>query len=254
MLRQSQPADHGPMEFFNAHRLAFGASLSARSGRPDLIDDLLSRAFSSFEVNAAQQSEGSPQPACHKGCSTCCTLRVTATAPEVLMVARAVRHLANKESLQEFELIPRLGQADQATRGLGEEQRVKLRRRCPLLLEACCAIYPVRPLACRAHLSFDKSACIDAARGQLTKVPYSEAYMTVRSLIQNALQSALRTAGLAWANYELNQAVCIALADTYCEQSWLRGVDVFAEAMVDDISLAEMASTYDRINAQLPAG
>jgi hypothetical protein len=56
-------------------------------------------------------------------------------------------------------------------------------------------------------------------------------------------------AGLAWGSYELNQALQIALCDETCEHAWLTGNDVFAPALITDVSLAEMAETFDAIKA-----
>jgi len=44
-------------------------------------------------------------------------------------------------------------------------------------------------------------------------------------------------------------ALSIALADEGCERAWLAGADVFADALVMDISLDEMANGFDRIHA-----
>jgi len=74
-------------------------------------------------------------------------------------------------------------------------------------------------------------------------------HLNIRSLVQNALQSALRDAGLAWGNYELNQALQIALCDETCEAAWMAGVDVFAPALITEVSLEEMAETFDVIKA-----
>jgi hypothetical protein len=75
--------------------------------------------------------------------------------------------------------------------------------------------------------------------------------MRIRSLIQNAMQSALRDAGYAWGVYELNHALSIALDDEGdAEGAWLDGDDVFADALVADISLQEMATTFDRIHGR----
>ncbi|HEY9193603.1 MAG TPA: YkgJ family cysteine cluster protein, partial [Methyloversatilis sp.] len=73
----------------------------------------------------------------------------------------------------------------------------------------------------------------------------SVAHRTVRSLVQNAMQSALRDAGYAWASYELNHALRLALADPGTDAAWLAGEDVFADAQVDEISPLEMARTFD---------
>lgn len=242
-------AGDGALVFFRAQHRAFAETLELRCGRDDMLPALLSQAYSSFEGNVEVQAEGQPYIACHKGCATCCTIRVIATAPEVLMLARYIR--ANEAALKAagIDLRQRLNDTDRATRGLGESQRVALRRRCPFIDNGVCVIYPARPLACRGHASYDKRACVEAAAGRLDSIPLSIPHMMVRSLIQNALQSALREAGYVWAAYELNHALIISLGDGACEAAWRAGEDIFAPAVVTEISLDEMASTFDRIHA-----
>lgn len=241
--------DFGPLAFFKAQQQAFSETLKASQGLENLIDGLLTQAYSSFEHNVEIQEEGMPPLACRKGCATCCTLRVTATAPEVLMIGRYVRWSADNLKAVNIDLTERIAAADEKTRGLDEQQRVVLRQRCPYIHNGDCLIYQVRPLACRGHASYDVRACVEAAAGRSDEIPYSAPHMTVRSLVQNAMQAALRNAQLAFGLYELNHAVCLALQDETCCQAWLSGVDVFAPAAVAELSAAEMAHTYDAILA-----
>lgn len=240
----------GPLDFFKALHGAFSETLAARKGREDLIDGLLAQAFGSFEGNVEIQAEGMPAVACHKGCATCCTLRVTATAPEIFMVARAVRVVsATLKQRTGIDLIQRLAATDQQTRGLGEAERVALRCQCPFIVEGMCVIYPVRTLACRGHAAYDQEDCVRAAAGELASIAFSGPHLTVRGLVQNAMQSALRDAGYAFGLYEFNRALSMALADESLLAQWLAGVDVFAAALTTEVSLAEMASTFDAIKA-----
>lgn len=248
-MMHADPQDNSPLAFFKAHKRAFAATLADSRSRPDLVQDLLTQAFSSFEANVRIQSEGQPAVACHKGCATCCTIRVTATAPEILLVARYVRVAAEPLKQADVDLVQRLADADAATRGLSEQQRVALRRRCPFIVKGVCVIYAVRPLACRGHASHDKHACIDAAAGRTQSVPHSGPHMMVRSLVQNAMQSALRDAGYAWTAYELNHGLLIALENAGSAQAWAAGEDVFGPAQVSEVSLEEMEQTFDRIDA-----
>jgi hypothetical protein len=247
--------EFGPLAFFKALHQAFAATLAARHGREDLIDGLLAQAFGSFEGNLEIQSEGQAAVACHRGCATCCTLRVTATAPEIFMVARAVRAVsATLKQRAGIDLIRRLADADRKTRGLGEEQRADLQCQCPFIVEGVCVIYPVRTLACRGHASHDQQACIQAAAGRIGSIPFSAPHRTVRGLVQNAMQSALRDAGYAFGLYEFNRALSMALADESLLARWMAGAEVFAEALVADISLDEMAATFDAIQAHPQGG
>jgi Fe-S-cluster containining protein len=236
-----------PLEFFHALQSAFAATLAAHRERPGLIDAVLSRAFDCFDGNVALQRVTEPPIECHKGCATCCTMRVTATAPEVLLIARVVRASAPRFARLNVDLAGAVADADAATRGLDERQRLALRRRCPFIVNAVCAIYPARPLACRGLASHSKRACVDAAAGRAADVPTSAAYLEVRSVVQNAMQSALRDAGYAWSAYELNHALTIAFETPQAEVAWAGGADPFAAARADEVSAAEMASTFDRI-------
>lgn len=241
--------DFGPLSFFKAQHRAFAETLKQRQGTEGLVDGLLLQAWDSFDSNVDIQAEGKPPLACHKGCATCCTLRVTATAPEVLMIGRYVRWSDDRFKSIGIDLPARIADADAQTRGLDEAQRVTLRLRCPYIENGVCLIYQVRPLACRGHASYDVRACVEAAAGRAGEIPYSGPHMTVRSLVQNAMQSSLHEAGLAFGLYELNHAVCIALQNEACCEEWLSGADVFAPAAVTELSADEMAQTYDAIRA-----
>jgi Fe-S-cluster containining protein len=245
-----QNEEEGALAFFRAQHQAFAETLSTWRGRADMVPALLGQAYSSFEGNVEVQAEGHPAIACHKGCATCCTIRVTATAPEVLMAARYIRAADAALKKAGIDLPQRLAEADEATRGRDERQRVTLRRRCPFIAKGVCVIYPARPLACRGHASYDKRACAEAAAGRLDGIPLSMPHMMVRSLVQNAMQSALRDAGYVWAAYELNHALSIALADEGCEAAWTAGADVFAPALAAEVSQDEMARTFDRIHGR----
>lgn len=240
--------DFGPLAFFRALHQAFGQTLAVRKGHADLVEGLMAQAFDSFAGNAEIQAEGHPPLACHKGCATCCTLRVVATAPEIFLVARYIRNTAGVLAKIGVDLRARIAAADLATRGFGEAERVTLRRQCPFIITGgVCCIYPVRPLACRGHASYDVRACAEAAAGKRDEVPVSLPHATVRSLVQNAMQSALRDAGYAWLCHELNHGLTIALDDGTAFESWAAGEDVLAPARVADIRAEEMARTFDAI-------
>lgn len=239
--------DNSPLAFFRAMHGAFADVVALRRGRPELVEGLLSLAFGSFDGNVGIQAEGQPELDCRKGCAACCRLRVTATAPEVLLIARFIR--ATAPALQErgIDLAQRVADADADTRGLSEAERIKRRRRCPFIAKGACIIYPVRTLACRGHASHDRRACAGAMAGNDIVIPISQPHLMVRGIVQNALQSALRDCGYAWGLYELNHALHLALDDADCERRWLAGENVFADALVDEIDLDDMARTFDEI-------
>jgi len=247
--------EHGPLNFFKLLHRKFGIRLkpskseprdnifspdARESARHDLVSDILKEAFETFELNIVNASDDLYTIACRGGCANCCTIRVAATAPEILLIARTIK-------AREDDLANRIFEADALSNSLDEAERMSSALPCPLIEDDLCAIYAVRPLACRGHASYDQMACIDALNGFPVDVPISALHMQVRSLIQNSLQSALRDAGMPWATYELNAALKIALTDDGAEADWISGKDVFATAMLTEVSLEEMSETFDAI-------
>ncbi len=235
------------LDFFQQLHAHYDQVLTKWAEQPALLDAILHVAWGSFETNVQAQCEGLPALDCHKGCATCCTLRVTATAPEVLMLARFIRAVHPGLMQRGIDLPGQIARADDKTQGLGEVDRVAVRQRCPFIAQGVCVIYQVRPLACRGLASYDRHACAQAASGKIDEIPYSEPHMRVRSLVQNAMQSALRDAQLAWGSYELNQSLTLALNDAALEARWLAGEDVFAAAQVAEVDAVEMAQTFDAL-------
>ncbi|MBQ0945873.1 YkgJ family cysteine cluster protein [Ideonella sp. 4Y16] len=234
-------------DFFRQQQQAFAATLAQQAGAATLASQLLAQAADSFGANVAQQCADEPPLACGRGCATCCTLRVSATAPEVLAVAAFLRAVQPRLLSRGVDLVGQVRAADAATHGLGEAQRVALRQRCPFIAQGVCVIYAVRPLACRGHASHDLRACAEAAAGRRDEVPFSPGHRLVRALVQGALQSALRDAGLAWGAYELNAALLLALDDDATEAAWLAGQDPLSDAALDDVPADEMTRVFDAL-------
>jgi hypothetical protein len=235
-----------PQAFFCDLRQAFSQTL-ADPAKATGVDAALQQAWDSFDGNVAIQCEGQPPIACHKGCPSCCTLRVGVLAAEVFMIAAYVRAIAPTLQAHGIDLMARVREADVATRGLDEVARVKLNRRCAYIEQGVCLIHRVRPLACRGHASHDKRACVDAAAGRVDEVPFSGPHLLVRGLVQSALQAALRGRGLAWGTYEFNHALVLALDDARTPSNWLAGGDPLAAAATDAEQREAMAAWFDEI-------
>jgi hypothetical protein len=232
---------------FQALQRAFGDTLAQHAGRASLVPALAAQAFDNQAGNAALQCEGEPPLACTRGCAACCVLRVVASAPEVFTMARFLRAVVPPLAGRGIDLIARLRAADASTRGLGEPARLAAAQPCPFLAQGQCAVYRVRSLACRGHASFDAAACRDAVQGRSAAAPHSAGQRWARALVQNALQSALRDAGLAWQLYELNHALLLAWADPQAEAAWAAGGDPLAAAAVDEVPRAEMAAVFEQL-------
>ncbi len=238
-----------PLVLFKKLNATFIELIGPETVRAGMPERLLDEAFESFDDCVKSALDGVEAVlACRGGCASCCTIRVAATAPEVLLIKHYFSKL-QKARGAEFvrDLVGRIEQAHEATKDVGELDRMEVGEVCPFIENGLCVIYSRRPLACRGHASFSEHACVDALSGEEVDVPISEPHMTARSLVQNALQSALRDAGLGWGIYELNHALIIALKDENCETAWMGGEDIFAPARIADVSPEEIAETFDAI-------
>ncbi|MBI5262147.1 MAG: hypothetical protein HY852_10075 [Bradyrhizobium sp.] len=218
---------------FRELHAVFAHIVARNAGSAQLTESVAERAFDIFEANMGPLAAHLPPLACEKGCPSCCILRVTATAPEVFLLASYVRRIEASPQGAAIGLKRRIELADRATRGLGEAERMALRKPCPFIVRGMCIVHPVRPLACRGHASFDKKACARAAAGQDVEVPLSEPHHALRGSVQAALQSALRSAGLAWGLYEVIHGLALALDREEREADWVAGKDSLAPAAIE---------------------
>ncbi|MCI4678345.1 hypothetical protein K9U39_08160 [Rhodoblastus acidophilus] len=237
----------GPQAFFAAMRVSFDRILGEGRGDPRLVEALTAQAFESYERTAEIQSAGQPEPVCARGCDTCCCLHVSATAPEIFLAARFLRLTAPAFARHGVDLDERLARAHAATAGKSQQERFTSCQMCPFIIGGACAIYSVRTLACRGHVSYDRDACHDVAAGGDSDALLSGAHRTVRSLVQSALQASLRDAGLDWGVCEFLAGLDRALRDEDCEARWLRGEKVFSD-LREDLGVAQdMAATFDAL-------
>ncbi|WP_157080948.1 hypothetical protein [Novosphingobium naphthalenivorans] len=236
-----------PIDFFQEMRRGFGLILahegadSAAAARA-----LADSAFDWFEDNIATQAEGQPALACTKGCPTCCALRVTATAPEIFLMAHYIRMVEATPQGAQLQLTRRIVLAEEATRGRSEQERLDSGRPCPMLIEEACVLHPVRTLACRGHAAFSEEQCRAAASGEEVDVSISAAHLTLRALVQSALQAALRDRGLPWGLYELNQGLALTLAEPELVDDWFAGTDGLAPAALD-LDMAALGQAFDEL-------
>ncbi|MGD8368953.1 MAG: YkgJ family cysteine cluster protein [Desulfobacterales bacterium] len=105
------------------------------------------------------------EPVCKPGCASCCTARVTMTTLEGAFIASYLARLGENRLLEQirrsrdpnrfFPKITTNRLAEICLRGeeAPAEEMAETLGTCPLLEADRCAIYPVRPLACRTMVS-----------------------------------------------------------------------------------------------------
>lgn len=164
---------------------------------------------------------------CREGCSHCCHGEVTATAPEVIALASAIRETFPPAATA--ALIERLTDQNGERRGQTDEERAASRRACPMLEGDRCSFYANRPLTCRTHHSSSVDACRDRRDGISTAVPIFADFSIATKPVFAGAMDGFRDSGCAVEPLWFSSAREIALQAETAER-WCRGENPFAAA------------------------
>lgn len=171
-----------------------------------------------------------PRPiACAAKCPYCCHIRLTASAPEILLVLHHIHSTWDEAEIA--TLLRKVNNTDRLTRGRNEGERARMRLPCPLLKDGSCSVHTVRPLSCRAVASVDVGACKQAYRSRMQDgvTMYEPQYLAANG-VGYGLHAGLADAGYPLENIELVAAMAIGLSQPDIGKAWLKGEDVFAPA------------------------
>lgn len=191
------------------------------------------------------------QPACAKGCGFCCRMYVSASAPEIFALVRAMRALPPDHFARMRERI-RAAAAAVTQHWSGNH---KIIQQCPLLEDNACSLYAARPDPCRGVVSYSAKACeISIAalpEGRDEPVPKAQEPRALRALHAHTVWAALKASGLPYATYSLNHALerVLDLGED-AEARWLAGEDIFS-GVQQDTTLTGWART--RVEATMDA-
>jgi Fe-S-cluster containining protein len=208
------------------------------------------RAHDFFEISLKRNPSKFPI-ACVKGCAFCCHVSVTATAPEIFLVANTLR----EKHRQDFDaLLARIRAADEQTRSLTSMERAIRKIPCALLEQNMCSVYEARPGACRGFTSTSVKACERGFNGENVQVETPAVWTTLRSAQKQALWAALAAAKLPSALYEFHHGLRVALETPDAEARWLKGEDVFAGVAREFVEDAMTNANNQKIIDTLVAG
>jgi Fe-S-cluster containining protein len=179
------------------------------------------------KVESTIQAWGPLPIDCKKGCSHCCYVWVSATAPELLSIAKIVRARGN-------DAIAKVKAAHQATKDFDFDSRPEHPHPCPLLEDNICSIYEARPKACRLAASGDAEICARSYHNITNEdIPTPALNLMARPVYAIALAIALKRADLPYESYEFNAGLVRALDEPDAEKRWLAGDNIFSGVMTD---------------------
>jgi hypothetical protein len=199
-------------------------------------------------IDAAVRMEPPDQPvACKAGCSTCCSSKVLALAPEVIRVAAHLR--ASLDAGAFALLVERVRAVDARTHGLSRVERVEAGVPCPLLDDrGGCSVHGVRPVVCAAWNSIDVTACERhfADPASVAVAPSHRPAYEVANAVLAGLGWAAKDHGLDATPLELVAALRIALERPNAAERWLARLPVFATARDPEWKAASAGFAADR--------
>lgn len=183
------------------------------------------------------QNFGQLPIACKKGCSHCCYIWVSATAPELLFIAKIIRSRGH-------EAIERVRSAHQKTAAFDFDTRGDHPTPCPLLDRDVCSIYESRPRSCRLAASADAEICARSYHGVTNEdIPTPALHLMGRTTYAIASAVALRQSNLPYHAYEFNSGLARALEVQDAEKLWLAGTDIFSDVMRDPSNIFDEPPT-----------
>ncbi len=217
-----------PLQGDNARAIQANARHIGLLLRDTSIPDRASRAaaFAENLLDANIKAHVTGRVECARGCDHCCKTYVSASIPEILLLARAVRGQTAKTA--------RVNAAAAKSSSVQQYVREDLRLPCPMLENRGCSEYLSRPMVCRAVLSKSLDTCMRIFELK-TGEPFTaaDASATVRMMSIIILRAGLILGKVPYQNVEMNHALAIALADETAEARWLAGEPVFAAVAVD---------------------
>jgi Fe-S-cluster containining protein len=221
------------------------AAIRAATAAADAMDDTL----------AVVWSESASVPACKRGCSYCCTVRVSVTAPEVIRLVSYAR-----ETLPADELGRVAARAEanalrtHGATALGYPPRLD----CAFLgADRSCRVHPARPLVCRREHAMDAAQCKAgyelAAPGKDHPIDRLVRAKLASDVVLDSYRGGLVEAGVDVSDYELQEAAHLALSDPRVIGGWLQGHATFASARLNS-KIDEGQIRSPRAPRRLPPG
>jgi Fe-S-cluster containining protein len=169
-------------------------------------------------------AQAKADPACKRGCSYCCHLRVEIRPHDAFVMAQYVRVKFNAD--QRAQVLARIEGTLARIAPLTQDQHVRAGVPCALLEDGVCSVYEARPATCRKYFSMSVDTCRNAFNDTAAPLTGEIEHEQVR-LAGNAVAlgyaKGLEDAGYDAALYELHYALHAALTNPKAETRYRKG-------------------------------
>jgi|UniRef100_A0A7C3SHI3 Fe-S-cluster containining protein len=202
---------------------------------PALVLELACQAYNWADTLISRFETENPLPhplACRPGCDFCCYNQIEVTPLEAFAIWDYIGNWSSPERARLQKKVA-ISAAKKARMTKAEVARARRQFPCPFLKDRLCAIYPVRPLLCRAMHSLDAGHCQQSLRQAQSLIP-DQYYLHRDEIVWSILQGLVE--GLKEAGCQVS-AQDLTLATAWFFQvhrgiieNWLHGERVFPDS------------------------
>jgi Fe-S-cluster containining protein len=150
--------------------------------------------------------------ACSNGCHWCCHQAVFANSYELHFLSERIKQMFSPDKLN--ELIERNTKKLNLTANLTDEDVLKFKSPCALLVNGSCSVYPVRPMACRIYLSTQLETCLEFYHHPENETNYPaliEFPLRAGQMMNEGFRQALKEIDIDTAEFRLEEGLDITL-------------------------------------------
>jgi Fe-S-cluster containining protein len=180
-------------------------------------------------LEAFEAANPLPRPvACQPGCTFCCHNQVEATPTEVFIIAQMIRLYSPPQKQEILKEKTLRTAALKVGKSKAELAAARETLPCPLLEGDKCAIYPWRPLTCRAMHALNREHCqASFAAGDLSGEEYYLHRYVFPLSLSAGLLGGFGAMGCQARVLDLTAALAQVLLEPTLAERWLAGEEVF---------------------------
>lgn len=187
-------------------------------------------AYADHIIMQLEENRGpSSEIACKSGCPYCCSMQISITPPEAIVLGAHV--VENYDTGVKNDLLKKIDHNIGLTYNKTQDEKVANWHEtpCVFLEGGSCSVYAIRPFVCRSWHSLDVRQCIDAWRTKDKEAEIDSLYHRnyVFAMVRKGVQKGCEMLGLQWETQVVTSAVKSYLLHPDPLEGWLRGERVF---------------------------
>ena len=152
---------------------------------------------------------------CFKGCQWCCHQAVFANSYELHYLSEKIKESLNSGQLT--DLVKKAEAKFNKTSELTEDEVLKFKSACPLLVDGACSFYAARPMACRIYLSTKLETCLEFYKNPQNEMNFPALIdfpLRAGRMMNEGFRAALKEYGVDTAEFRFEEGLRIVLKNS----------------------------------------